>query len=592
MFLILTAYLPLTTWLIISVFFAPAVAIFPRLLSTPLLASTIPIISILICNLFAALLLTFNLYDHTPILIINLLFIALAFFQLTKSKNTLFITWQSADFSLIIMNIGLLLPLVIFSGLSAFSIDDALASWNFWALNFYNQQLAPELYPPFFSLIISYCYKLLNSFLPQGAVKAALCPILAFSLLNATAFSCKTIKNHLLSYLIIIAISVFPGLMFFSGYKFYSIGYADPLMAAALGCAVALYINYYQNKKLFVLFIMTLCTITACWSKQPALLFAGLSLPIIGLIQLFQRQLQKKELLLFIIIAIGAYSWAFGPGAGFYHNSGVIYSSLNASLSFKAIILTFFNSVYRYFLCKPLVLVLFILAALSAWQFKPAKYLFIGFVIPSTLLWFIFGRYDIREGLHITAICGIFVASTNFLFNFHRYLPSWYQQAEKYLAVWHRRLAVILLILGLLIACLFSVLTVTRSHNTIFPLNSNKTNAYKYFPSIGGFVYSIMQNSKLVILGPTHYEAGLFYGHTIFIQTFPNDSTALKNIILQNKINYIVVSSKIDPDATIAMQRLQKQAPNLLQEILISKPHIHYQIFCVKKFTVCSYQGA
>ena len=380
--------------------------------------------------------------------------------------------------------------------------------------------------------------------------------------------------------------------MFFSGYKFYSVGYADPLMAAALGCTIALFIDYYRNKSSnLTLFIMAICAITACWSKQPALLFAGISLPIIGLIELTHHNLKKSELLAIIIIALSAYVWAFGPGAGFYNNSGVIDASLHASLNWTSIISAFLKGFYRYFICQPLVLVLFILAGVCTFKNRQTKFLFIFFIIPSTLLWLTFAKYDMREGLHITIICGVLIASENFLLSLQLYLPEWYKNLEAYAAKYHRYIAIILLIIGFLIASLFSFLIIKRSDFKIFPLDANKTIAYKYFPSIGEYIYQIMQNKKLIILTPTHYEAGMFYGRNIIVQNFPYNTVLLKNIILTNKINYVVLSSKVDPDAAITIQLLQKKYPELLQEVFISKPHIHYQLFCVNPFTNCQYRG-
>ena len=200
-----TCYLPYSGLLLLCVFIAPALALFPRLILNPLTASAIPTISILIVDVIASGLIFLKCYQQNIILWITGFLILLAVGRLFHQKTNVGESHLMPP--LFLLNIGLVLPLVAISGFSAFMSNDALASWNYWALHYYHQQTPNTLgYPPFFSLLLSYCYKLLGNTEYQGAVKATLI-VFPLTMLNAIACSLK----KLVPYLIIISICIIPG---------------------------------------------------------------------------------------------------------------------------------------------------------------------------------------------------------------------------------------------------------------------------------------------------------------------------------------------------------------------------------------------
>src|SRR5262249_52430862 len=152
----------------------------------------------------------------------------------------------------------------------------------------------------------------------QGAVKVLLAAF-PLTMMNAIGFTSKKTKNLLLPYLVIVCVSVFPGFLNFTFYSFYAIGYADPLLAAAIAVSLMLLLHYCSNPlKKEYLFFAVLCGITASLSKQPGLLWCYMGFPALLITKAFvHKKIDKFEIAALLLLFIPAAIWLFGPGSRF-----------------------------------------------------------------------------------------------------------------------------------------------------------------------------------------------------------------------------------------------------------------------------------
>lgn len=572
------SYIPYAILLSLTVLILPALALFPQLLRTPLLATSIPIVSILIINTLAILFLAFHVYNHFAVFGTNIVMGLTALFRCSRVR----LAWDKSAKYIFLFNAGLLLPLIAFCGIGAFMTNDALTSWNFWALYFYKGVIpGTSGYPPFFPLFISYCYHVLGNTEYQGAVKTLLV-FFPFSLINAIAFMNRSTQKHLLLYLILIGICVLPP--FFSMYRFYATGYADPMLAAATTISLALYLRYLEDQqKREYLFFGMLCSIVAALSKQPGLFFTCISLPLIFAIQSYRTKKWKAwEWVAISIPFIPALYWLLTNGSHFYQNTGVISASTHQDhITLRGARTALTYSIQHYLLQQPTLLALLIISAISARRAWYKLAFFLVFIVPATLLWFTFGSYDMRLGLYILGAMGLLISSENYLF------PKAASMKNDCLP-----LALIsygTLVGGCILFFIFSVISQYNPHlNTphrIYPLQAGRSILWNYFGETGEMLYrTIYDNSHVKIWAPQALIGGIFYSHTPIV---PAPASYKPDDIYQNIIHYqpdflIVTLCDRPEEVCDGIKEAIKKYPGLLTLIPIKNAKYDSQVYYVK----------
>lgn len=584
-----TCYLPYMFLMIVVLLYSPALAFFPRLIHSPLTFTAIPIISLVIINTIAFILFHLGFYTHFSVLSISIVFLVTALFRFHRFSN-----WQNIEKLLLSINFSIILPLVAICGLSAFMYDDALVSWNFWAHQYYLGNSPADMsngYPQFFPLFLSYCYKFLGTFEYQGAVKALLV-VFPFTLLNCIAFSISKInhiKNSSILYLyfLVAFISIFPGFLSLDFYRFYSMGYADPLLAAAITLSALLLLRYCEEKNNLYLILAVISGIAASLTKQPGFLWVLLGFPAILIGRMIQqRQFKPSEILAILVIIIPVLFWLTGSGEHFAHNTGVINRSLNThTVDIQTLLKALWESVLKYWIFQPTLLLLYIWAFFSLKNLEQ-KILFWSFIIPGTVLWFIFGNYNIRLGLHLLVLCAILIASGNFKLLRLRHNDE--INNNKFDICFNKNMKKInylFLFLGIILFIFFSIREQNVEHNGVenhrYPLNASKTIIYQYFSLGAEKVYADIfkqPDKKIWISGI--YTTPIFYGNNFIIH--PPQTEDIKSIyqnIITTKPDYLFTSGKFYLPASSALLIIASQCPDLFQEIPLGRPVYRQKLF-------------
>jgi len=589
MLYIATCYLPYAFLLFFAVLIFPALSFFPSLIRTPALAAAIPIVSLLIISSFAFLLFKLGIYHHDLILISSLLFTGLGALRTYLYQRHHTLRWQKWDYDFLWLNLGLLLPLIAFNGISSFMTYDALQSWNYWALHFYHGEIPDTLgYPPFLPLFISYCYHLLGHTEYQGAVKA-LFFVFPFSVMNAIAFASDKIKQSPLLYLLLIGACVFPGFFDVHVYRSYSVGLADPMLAAAIATSLMLFLIYLKNPhEKSYLFFAVLCAITASLSKQPGLLWACISLPLLLLIRCFYlKKIDSQTVFSILLLWLPATIWLLGPGSHFYNNSGVISASLHQEhITLWAMLKTLKVSIVTYLFLKPALLILLVAAAFTGYKNRYHCLILFLFLFPALLCWFIFGSYAMRLGLYILGAAGVLIAGCDHFLATAK--NSFTPHFLKVITVKRLRSACLLLGVGSFI--IFSFTDQENGHinipNRIYPLNAGLSNIYAYYGQQAKFVYkTIYDNPHVSIWAPHRFVAGIFYGHTKIVP-LPK-SYAVKDVY-QNLQTYtpdyvLVAFCNRDSWDCNAIGEVIKHYPGLLTQIPLGKSDHDYRMYSLNK---------
>ncbi len=524
----------LLIWL--GVYSFPALALFPRLIYSPKTAFAIPILSAFVIFILSTLLEHYGIFTTTVVdssaLVLSLVAMIRIF---SLRKCALF--WTKQEAILYLFHLIILLPYFIKLGTHAFDRGDEIYSWNFWALQHYFQEAidfshtgAP--YPQLLPKLLAFCYHLVGDIDLQLPVKGSLI-IFPWSMLTAIAMSSrKKTGLYFGAYLLLLAyVLAGVGLE-----QFFNDGYADPLMSSALIVSLALLWLSIQKKPPFssysLAFFAVIAAFTAFLSKQPGLLWAMFSLPLL----LGRQKFYSLALLSFV----GGAMWLMGEGREFHHNSGVIWlSSGNRDLLSQLIF-----SIKKYFIDQPALLLLFIGAGVACYKERTLRLVVLLFMVPSLFCWFVFGAYQLRLGQHLIAMAFFIIVASGYAFPKTHRLP-WQFLLKK---SWAGR-GPILLSIG--IGCLaFACAVYERERNTVSLYAGGRQSLERYFAQDAQRIYDdIYTHPELCLWVPSRYLYGLFYKHTQltspdYLAYSPYDIAALAEELRRKQPDYVFTVSE------------------------------------------------
>lgn len=575
-------YLPFFIILLFTVLIAPALALSPRMLQNPTTALAIPMVSIFVVVTFAMVAVQYHFYSHGSVLTFIIILSLIAILRSWHFSRRNVFAWTRQDCYLLVINISLLLSFIAAMGYSSFSQDDAMGTWNSWAIAHYfqNSITLPPLppYPQFFSYLISFCYKLFGTLEYQGPIKALLF-IFPLTNLNAVAFKSKKTFQLIWFYLL---------LVFFCkafNNRFYEYGYADPMMVASLAAAAVLFISYLEKNNRYYLWLSVLCGITASLSKQPGLLWVWLTFPSMLMLRWWQRKtFDWQELLAIIVLALPALLWLLGPGWDFTNNAGVVDRSF-AGRTFAQQIVFAFITMLRY----PQILVLLLLAACTGIKNKINLQIFILFIVPAAVIWLLFANYDgLRLGLHVLMMSGILIASADY------FAPYWYDKIKIFtiLANWtgkyFRKIAQITVLLA---ATGFVITTYSQLHSATrnYPLQGGRSVLNEYYGPAADFVYQNLYDRPDIKLWVRNiYIIGEFFGRTKLIYgSTVNNGKQLFQELATDQPDYLLDSVKLPDGTENALTDLLQHCPKTLTLLTFSNQNsfgkYSYQIYKINK---------
>ena len=497
--------------LLLAVYAAPALAVWPRLPARPLTAAGIPVLSAGIAVALAALLSTLGLLQPLPVRLVSLALVVTAGIRLYRARGQLAWDWPAPVRWCAWLAVLVCLPLAVRLGLTSFATNDEIYSWNLWAIQ-HLQGVAPDFhytrapYPQGFALLLAWGYALLGS--PELALPLrftlGLFPF-AMALAVAAAAPRATPADA-----IRFAFLLFAWFFLTATKSHLDNGLADPMMAASLVVAVALYLDCRRGGGAGLAPVLV-ASLLAAMTKQPAIAWTCIALPVLLLIQAHDRPRARLSLLL--LIGIPA-AWALGAGHGFWENRGVI----SHSMAERSITDHLLHAAQAYFVDKPAIPLLLLAAGWAARRDRSLAITFWLATVPMLAGWLLFGAYDMRLGIHVLALSALLIAASGYDFPlFHRPSRAWTAAAD-WLWRRHRSLLIVVATLSMITSALIVRPRVTAPFDV--PLShAGRRTVIEHFGAQSDWVMQeLYGRPDRLVYAPSNYVYGIFYGSTPVIR--------------------------------------------------------------------------
>jgi hypothetical protein len=535
----------------VGVFIAPALAIYPRLLQKPLTSCAIPVLSAMLVFCLTSICISFNVYCQQTAITLILIFVLMAIIRTYHFCYHFQMHWTVVDGYFALANGLIMLPLCVLTYFSAFTTNDEVYSWGLWAFQHYHSlqpsyQFTGAVYPQLFPVVMSFCFKLLGSMSYQASVKLALL-LFPFTALTLIASMSSVSTKSFPYYLCIVLLSVFPG----DYYAFYSKAYADPMMMTSLLASVAFLIRFRSTQLYEYLWLSVCCGVTASLTKQPALWWVLCVFPGISLIG-FHQSRDIRHVLAGILMAYPAGVWLISTHYGFIHNSGVTH----ASFANRTYLSQLYYAIDTYFVHQPTVLLLYLLTFFAIRQHRFLQILFFFLIVPYTFMWFMWGAYALRLGVHCTYLCGLFISASLYQDNFTLLLSR-------------RQLLILTMGLNLwLIKTGFSAYHLPLSAS--YPLQGERTVLSSLYQD--EFVFEHILDRQVKVWVGDAFNYGVLYGHAALFYPGNQYLSGLSVEELQHELTQFRPDYLIDPG----------KAPNVYGRAVTELIHLCPQLFSEK----------
>ena len=575
--------------LLLFVYIVPALAIYPRIMLSARTVAVIPFMSIFIIALIKSFLVLIGAFSHIVVLLVSIGLLLGALYRVAAVLAKSRLDWPKPHQLIIMFNLLLMLYFSVILGSSSFNSHDEIYSWNMWAVQHFlgepvDYYYTKSPYPQLFSIIIAYCYKILGNIELQLPVKA-LFAIFPFCLLTAIGLAPKEASYvNVARYFVLMLVLVFgTGLN-----KCFDRGLADPMMASALTVSVFLFLRYVCNtERTEQLWFSVICGIVAVYTKQPALIWVIISFPIISLISVSRNKLPFIMIAAATILFIAGLAWVSGSGSNFYSNQGVI----NASQHGRNLCEQLMFAINRYFVKRPLILLLLATSFISVIKTKKYRDIFFSLLMPSLLAWFIFGAYSLRHGIHVVSLAALLLTTTGYKLPFSESFNIW-----KLIGTFIQKKIVLLMVVLCFIVVVASVLEINKSIRKIgdgFDLYSGgKNTIYKYFGNDAAYIHEKIYNNPDILLWiPSNYIYGIFYGHNNIMR--PNyDAFKQYNIesiiseIKEYRPDYLFYSTPLvayGPGSSLLYELAEKRCPYLFEKVTSPRNRFGYIVYRLKK---------
>lgn len=576
----------LTLLVICSVYIAPALAAFPRLVLKPRDLVVAPFISILAILLIHSILNLLGLYTPLIVQALTAIIVVFAIFRVKKVCHLYSNTSSWSPYYRTIYLISGALSVYVGSKLFIHGFDDAdeIYSWNMWAIqHFLGQEVdyfytrAP--YPQLFPKVLSFSYMVLGSYELQTPVKTALV-VLPFSIFCALGLVAKGRSAGYLSAFLVLVVAL---LQVAKLDKVFSNGMPDALMACALVMSMYFLVRFWEEKERGALLAWCIaCAVVALLAKQPGLIWALFSLPVIFVVRYFKGLEKVKAMLLGVVPALCAGIWILTEGAGFEDNKGVT----GRSFADRDIWSQLKFSAGEYLVNEPgIFLILVVSACLVIWRGKGIL-LFVAYTVPGLLAWFLFASYDYRAGAAALLSLFFLIAYCNYGFSGRAAVKDPGVASE----VASPRFRYLTLSFVFLISIAGTLTTLNKVEERYpgyqigySPIN----NMLVMFGEDGEKVFEdIYERGREVTLwSPTNYVYGLFYGYTgVFRPDFtkPYNAAVFLREIRELKPDYLTDSGELPGGRgnKVLRKMVTKKCPKLFDKV--AGPNNKYRVSVYK----------
>lgn len=286
---------------------------------------------------------------------------------------------------------------------SGFDEDDEIYSWNMWAIQHFLGQLADfkftgAPYPQLFPYWIGGLYQAMGGYTFQSLPRA----FLSLPTLILAASLAITMKAHNWKSSVFVSIVIFFAIAPVIAWM--ARGLADPLMSAAMVLsALALYRYYQDPKDLYSLIIALVAGVISALTKQAGIFWACVSLPLFVIFGVYKWNWPRVGLIYCAIAMLGALIWPVLIAPTFVNNHGVIAASTEGRTIAQQMIFSF----KEYILIRPYFIAIYALVIWALFKVAFVRVAFVVAVLPLLLLWFQFGAYTLRLGIHVVGLAAL-----------------------------------------------------------------------------------------------------------------------------------------------------------------------------------------
>ena len=537
-------YLAYVTSLILGLYLAPGLALVPRAAFDSRLACAVPVVSVLIVTTLARMLKPLGLFTETIVVSATLMFAAIAAWRLYGLRSRTAAHWPAAHRLAYLFSVCIVLPAAARLGTSSFEDNDEIYSWNMWGVQhvlgekhdlFYTA--AP--YPQTFSYLIAWSYQLLGSIDLQLPVKCGLAMLGASCVAAIGTASSQRDSKSLLWFVALMIFTLFVARLHDRGL---SKGLAEIVMIPALVVSVALYLQHVRDPESPIrLWLAGAAAIVAGLSKQPALIWLMLTLPILAVGGVIRWRRPFKTLIPVAIAWGCGLLWLVTEGYGFWTNDSVVTRSHQDRAWFQQL----FHASNKWLIDTPAITIMLLLCIHTVLRGHRGRGIFFGLVVPSLLIWFSFGAYDLRLGMHIVAIAALLVAANGFWPNAGvgpAAAGTVVSSRVRYLV--HGLAAVAVIVSGI---GAWKYIEERRPGFSLY--DGGKNTIHRYFGDDAAFVHREIYRSGRTLWIPSNYIYGIFYGHNPVIRPDHRAATLdldrLKAEIARDRPDYLFESGDV-----------------------------------------------
>ena len=497
----------------VVIFFAPALAFRPRLLSSPWTLLCVPICSICLLAVSIMPAIELNLLGHEAaracLFSTALVGLGRAVLYLS-SPDTDHSSWSGDSLYALLIALGFTIFFVGRLSLFGFDDNDEIYSWNKWAIDFYlgkdvTFQFTRWAYPLLFPRLLSLEYILNGSLEAQTAVKTALAifPLCAMGAIALGSPSQITSRAGLTAFLIAL-------IVFGAGAKS-SFEHGMPDAMAATGVVISALILFERDRLKISAFgrylLVAVLSSVAVLTKQPSLVWALSVLPILVVFPSLMDAPRSKASFILLIPALVAVTWWLTEGSGFHLNEGPVKRSMEERDLFQQG-LNAARLLFTDYIEVSVVLGWMLFAVLRNGR---ALSLMVLFILPSLAFWLMFANYDLRAGLPMLLISGLLISLNDFGCRKPEtnLQPIVSHKSQKFPAI-----ICLALIGGATVQVALDVRKTVKRYSDYEYGDVAINNYLRIFGADAAIVREhIRDNENAVLWTPTNYVYGLLYGY-------------------------------------------------------------------------------
>lgn len=458
---------------------------------------------------------------------------------------------------------ALLLAMVFVAALkptsTGFTRHDEIYSWGMWGVQHAlglpaDFHYTGAAYPQFFAYEIGSIFLAQGTHIPHFFAKliSGLPSLLVLIVLGE--FIAKSQREWINWFSLAISITAFSGLV---NLMFWA--YADPLASVLLLTSLALLLQYAQQpERIHLMILASSCGVVASFTKQPGLVWCLFSLPAIVIYGVLRLGWQKIVLLPCVLAIFLALIWPALLAPTFANNQGVLDIVKNNG----GIAASFIKSINAYVLRDLDLGFLLLLPLLIALINKNIRLFWLCFVLPYLLIWFVFGSYEKRHGIHVTFISVLLV--NHALTRMYPMAQSTAISQNFNLTLWQRwspPASLCIVLAGISFAYLRQAAPLQDGNRAIF---------ISQFGADSGNIFDEIVLNQHEVFVASNYQYGALYNRTPLHRPDANDTQAtmekLKSHLVSSNSSFVFTSGEwgFGP-YSIQIEKMTQQCPDAFE---------------------------